>query len=1139
MVDYVGSAGAYTYQLIYTKLDTTPPTIASVTPVEPKTRATPVSSLTVTFSKPIDPHSFTTAALTLTLNGGANLINSSVTITPTDSSNTAFTISGLAGLTAASGSYKLLIDPSHVEDASQNFGAGAPTELDWVVDTTHAVATVTPVAPATRNTAVATVNVTFSQPINPSSFTSSALKLTRGSDPTNLITSAVTIRKVGNDGTAYQITALDGLTQTNGTYTLTVDATQVTDTGGAAGVGADTTSWVMDTVAPTITSLEQVVTNPRNIVVPHLDVTFSKPINLATFTTAALTLTRSDSKDTSDNLIGLFTDPDRAVTITPVVGTTSTYRINNINWPQGFAGTYTLTVNGATIQDPAGNTVSGKASSSWTIELETPAAPTSLAISPDNGISSIDGVTNTTSITLSGYAPQPNMRVEIYDVTESDDFGSVFSSATPTTLPGGGTGYAWSEALTLTTSGHHNLRARDVDAAQNVSAYSFFDAFIDLTPPTVAALGTIASPQSSPVASETVTFSKPINPATFDYHALMLTLNGGANLITSAVTVTPTDSTDTTFTIGGLAALNTSQGNYVLTVDPTSVQDLAGNNGVVIPMMTANTASWTESQPGTAPPASTVQPFPGEVLPNPATIHTTSFTVSWTAQDNSGSGLAHVNLYVSDNGGPFTLWKQEPASATSDTYVGVEQHTYGFVSQAVDNAGDVEPQRTAADASVFLSIQGQIRGRVFEDVNQAGMDSSTAPGLKGWTVFLDLQNDGQLDQGDPRTTTDTNGNFVFSGLEPGTYTVAEVVQPGWALTFPGGGSSSVKERSIKVGATDAPVYLAATPAPGGTPSTTAANQALIGLTQFENDPRFSGINGQGETIAVLDSGVDVTNPYFGPVGANGLAAGIAYQYDFVDNTTSAPDSLGHGSVVASVIGSRDTTNPGIAPGVQIIDLKVLDANGNGDFSNVSRALQWVADNAAKYNIVAVNMSFGDGGNYSQPLSLYGIGGLLQQLAAENVISVAASGNNFFLNGSIPGVAYPSADPNVLSVGAVWSANVGGPYQWSNGAIDYTTAPDQIMSFSQRDPNLTAALAPGGFITGAGPNGGVATFSGTSMAAPDVAGIAALAQQLAIQQLGRRLTTSEFRALLNLSSDLVRDSSTTGANGIIVHPPGCT
>ncbi len=1135
LLDYAGTTGTYTYKLIYTKLDNVPPTITTVAPIEPSTRSTPVSSETVTFSKPIA--SFPLSALTLTLNGGANLIpGSGVTITATDSTNTTFKINGLSTLTAAPGSYKLLIDPTQVEDTSQNFGAGAPVELDWVLDTTHAVATITQVTPSVRNTSVGAVNVTFSQPINPASFTTAALSLTLAGSSTNLISSAVSITEVGTSGTSFTISGLDGLTQTNGTYTLSLDATKVSDLGNNAGVGMDRTTWVMDTVAPTITSLQQPQT-PRNIVVPNLTVTFSKPIDTSTFTTAALTLTRTDSNGTSGNLINEFTDPQREVTIALVSGTTSTYQISNINWPQGLAGTYTLTVNGAGIQDPAGNTVSGSASATWTISLTAPAAPTNLSISPDTGISNTDGLTNTESITLSGYVAAPGERVEVLDQTENDDFGGVYSATTASTAPDGTTGYYWSKALTLDAPGDNKLRAQAVDAAQNASPATYLDVFVDLTQPTVSAMGSLPVTTTTPVSTETVTFSKKINPATLDYHALSLTLNGGSNLITSAVTLTPTDSSDTKFTISGLGTLDTAVGNYVLMIDPTGIQDWAGNSGAVFPNVTMNSVSWKESQTTTAPPTSMVEPFPGEVLPNPLTIHTTSFTVSWMAQDNSGSGLAYVNIYVSDNGGPFTLWKQEAASAMMDTYVGVEQHTYGFISQAVDNDGNIETLRTTADASVFLSIQGQIHGRVFEDVNQTGMDSTTDPGLKGWTVFLDLKNDGHLDTGDPTTTTDASGNFVFSGLEPGTYTVGEIVQSGWQLTYPGGGSSaSVKEMTVSVGAADASVYLDNAAVTANEASSTAANQALIGLNQFQADPRFSGINGQGYSVVVLDSGVDVSNPYFGPVGSNGVAAGIAYQYDFVDNTASAPDLLGHGSVVASIIGSRDATNPGVAPGVRIIDLKVLDAKGNGDFGNVDRALQWVADNAAKYNIVAVNMSFGDGGDYTQPMSMYGLGNVLAKLAQENIVTVSAAGNNFYSDGSVPGLAYPAADPNVLAVGAVWGSNLGGPVSWSNGAVDYTTAADQIMSFSQRDTALGEVFAPGAFIAGAKPGGGVATLSGTSMAAPDVTGVAVLADQLAMQTLGRRLTPAEFRYLLASTSTPITDngSSNVRDTGLTYH-----
>ena len=209
--------------------------------------------------------------------------------------------------------------------------------------------------------------------------------------------------------------------------------------------------------------------------------------------------------------------------------------------------------------------------------------------------------------------------------------------------------------------------------------------------------------------------------------------------------------------------------------------------------------------------------------------------------------------------------------------------------------------------------------------------------------------------------------------------------------------------------------------------------------------------------------------------------------------------------------------------MRIIDLKVLNDSGQGDFGTVGRALQWVAAHAAQYNIVAVNMSFGDGGDYNQPVSLYGLGTDLAALAEQNIIVVSAAGNNYFNQGSVQGVAYPAADPNSLAVGSVWGANLGGPFAWDNGAIDYTTGADQIMSFSQRSATLSDTFAPGAFIQGAGPNGTVSTFSGTSMAAPVVSGVAALADELAMQTLGRRLTASEFRYLLNTTGTAIADA----------------
>ena len=69
------------------------------------------------------------------------------------------------------------------------------------------------------------------------------------------------------------------LTAVDGVYRLTVNATGVTDASATAGVGNASVTWVKDALAPTVASVETLATNPRNIVVPHLDVTFSEAID--------------------------------------------------------------------------------------------------------------------------------------------------------------------------------------------------------------------------------------------------------------------------------------------------------------------------------------------------------------------------------------------------------------------------------------------------------------------------------------------------------------------------------------------------------------------------------------------------------------------------------------------------------------------------------------------------------------------------------------------------------------------------------------------------------------------------------------------------------------------------------------------
>lgn len=95
------------------------------------------------------------------------------------------------------------------------------------------------------------------------------------------------------------------------------------------------------------------------------------------------------------------------------------------------------------------------------------------------------------------------------------------------------------------------------------------------------------------------------------------------------------------------------------------------------------------------PPVSAVQGLPSQETQ-------ATFNVSWSGTDK-GSGIATYSIYVSDNGGPFTLWQQFPVSATSASYGGVNGHSYGFYSVATDAVGNTESPKSTAEASTLVN----------------------------------------------------------------------------------------------------------------------------------------------------------------------------------------------------------------------------------------------------------------------------------------------------------------------------------------------------------------------------------------------------------------------------------------------------
>jgi subtilisin family serine protease len=95
------------------------------------------------------------------------------------------------------------------------------------------------------------------------------------------------------------------------------------------------------------------------------------------------------------------------------------------------------------------------------------------------------------------------------------------------------------------------------------------------------------------------------------------------------------------------------------------------------------------------------------------------------------------------------------------------------------------------------------------------------------------------------------------------------------------------------------------------------SRPLINLDAFRADPRFAGINGSGFSSVIIDSGIDLNHPFFGPdSNSDGIADRIVFQYDFSgSNDNDASDFEGHGSNVASIVAAGCHPTDGTGDGI--------------------------------------------------------------------------------------------------------------------------------------------------------------------------------------------------------------------------------
>lgn len=281
--------------------------------------------------------------------------------------------------------------------------------------------------------------------------------------------------------------------------------------------------------------------------------------------------------------------------------------------------------------------------------------------------------------------------------------------------------------------------------------------------------------------------------------------------------------------------------------------------------------------------------------------------------------------------------------------------------------------------------------------------------------------------------------------------------------------------------------LAASPHVRRVHANAAHELALSQSLALINQPAAAaaGHQGEGATVAVLDTGLDYARAAFGACTSPGSPAScrVPFVQDFAPED-GALDAHGHGTNVAGIA-------LGVAPGARVLGLDVF--SGGLAYSNhILAAIDWCIQNRATYNIVAINLSLG-GGSASAPCANDVFASAITAAKAAGILSAVATGNN----GYTSAVASPACTPDSVSVGAVYDANLGA-LGWSS-CSDPVTAADRVTCFSNSASFITL-VAPGSSIAAAG-----ITMSGTSQATPHVAGgIAVLAAAFPADSVGQRL-----------------------------------
>ncbi len=559
-LDVFAANSSQKYTIRFTAKDQNPPSIVRFDNVPSAFVTSPLTSVNVVFNKPIDPATFDFQDMTLRIQGGADVMDNSVTVSQIDA--TTFKID-LTSKSVGNGYYVLTVQTAGISDLTGTSGQVGKQAAWTQFISIPAISEFIGLPDNNVGAPFDAMMLRFNLPVDNTTLVPARFTWTKDGKP---LSGTVTVTSMDTEGLLYQLSGLGSFMSPDGKYSLTVDLPNIKSLDGNNGMLPQSVQWKIDQTPPKVSQI--IPSTDGGYDVQHRTsfmILFSEPVK--GFGVGSLELWKDGLRQPLSQLD--FTAKND-----------SNYLLTQFRMLTYYEGNYELKVKMKDITDMAGNTSNDTATYNWIVNRTPPKAVTGLHITPDMGFSDTDNITAQKNLTAWMTVNQAGTRIKLYQTDQVNPIllaDTVNVNAGPLSLP-----------VKFSYAGNITLQAQCIDQYTN-QVNTEIPVTIDESALACIWKNAPSAALNTQPASLQFEFSDKLLDDTKIKDNLTFSRNGQP-LGTKDLSIVK--STDKLYTVSGMDLAGNAAGTYSLTLDLSKFQKYnSGKQGVSVSAVQYSLAS--------------------------------------------------------------------------------------------------------------------------------------------------------------------------------------------------------------------------------------------------------------------------------------------------------------------------------------------------------------------------------------------------------------------------------------------------------------------------------------------------------------------------------------------------------------------